>query len=124
MIAATSTLYVSVGSNESTAIMQAARDGTENAIAAIDADYGCSIDIEGLSLSAGTITINAIARNAPSENIGWDNFRDNIIKKNIRDGALRYIHNTVFGSFPITVAPVTTPYYTYDVSVVVRRVVK
>ncbi|MFH1821885.1 MAG: hypothetical protein ABH852_05560 [Methanobacteriota archaeon] len=124
LIAVTTTLYIGIGSNESTAVMQAARDGTENATAAIDADYACSIDMEGLALNAGTVTIQVIVRNAPSENIIWDYFRDTIIKKNIREGALKYINNALFGSFPENAAPVKAAYDTYDVTVEVRKVTK
>ena len=120
LIAVTSTLYMGMSSNESTVVMQAARDGTENAAATIDADYGCSIDIEGLALNAGTLTIQVIVRNPPSENIIWDN----MIKNNIREGALKYINNAIFGSFPVTAGPVKAAYFTYDVTVEVRRVTK
>jgi hypothetical protein len=102
--------------------MRAARDGAENAIATIDDNYGCSIDIDNLIYSAGTITINVVALNVPPGNIGWDNFRENVIENKIREGALLYVSNAIGGSFPHTVQPVKTAHYTYDVAVEVRRV--
>ena len=123
LIAATSTLYLGMNSNESTVVMRAARDGAENAIIAIDSDYGCAIDIEGLTSSVGIITIQVTVRNTPPST-AWDNFRENVIKKTTREGALRYINNALFGSFPATAGPVKTAYYTYDVTVEVRRVTK
>lgn len=124
LVAVASLLYLGTGSNESAVVMRAARDGAENAIAAIDADYGCSINIEELGFDAGTITISIAVRSAPPDNIAWDNFRENIIKKNVRDGALKHIQNAVGGSFPTTAGLVKTAYYTYDVAVEVRRVTK
>lgn len=124
LIAVASMSYLGIGSNESAVVMRAARDGAENAIAAIDAEYGSSIDIEEVGFDAGTITISVAVRNAPPDNIDWDDFRDNIIKENIIEGALKYIQNAVGGYFPVTAAPVQTAYYTYDVTVDVRRVTK
>ena len=124
IITVTSILYLSMGSNESAVTMQAARDGGGNAAAAMATDYGCLIDVEGVSLTSGTITINVAASNVPPEKFTWDNFRENIIKKNVRDGALRQIHNALLGSFPATAEPVKTGYRTYDVTVQVRLVTR
>lgn len=124
LITVTSLLYLGSGGNESAVVMQAARDGAENAIASVDAGYGCSIDIENLSFSTGTITISVAARNAPPDNISWSNFRDNTIKKNVRDAALKYMQNAVGGSFPTVAGPVKTSHATYDVTVNARQVTK
>ena len=124
LIAVASMLYLGLGSSEMSAVMQTARDGAENAIAAIDAEYGCSIDIEELGFDAGTITISVAVRDAPPASITWENFRENIVKKNIREEALKHIQNAIGGSFPATAGPVKTAYYTYDVTVEVRRVTK
>ena len=124
LIAVASMLYFGTVGNESAVVMRAARDGAENAIAAIDAEYGCSIDIEELGFDAGAITIYVVVRDAPPANITWDNFRENIVEENIRGEALKHIQNAVGGSFPVTPAPVKTAYYTYDVTVDVRRVTK
>ncbi len=119
LIAVASMLYLGIGSNESAVVMRAARDGAENAIAVIDSEYGCMIDIEEVGFDAGMITITVSIRDSPAV----DDF-DNIIKENIREGALKHIQNAVSGSFPLTAGPVKTSYYTYDVTVEVRRVTK
>lgn len=119
LIAVASMLYLGIGSNESAVVTRAARDGAENAIAAIDAEYGCMIDIEEVGFDAGMITITVSIRDTPAV----DNF-DNMIKENIKVGALKHIQNAVGGSFPLTAGPVKTSYYTYDVAVNVRRVTK
>ncbi len=124
LIAVASLLYLGTLSNESAVVMQAARDGAENAIAAIDAEYGCSIDIENLTFDAGMITMSVAARNAPPDNIDWEDFSENVIGENIRNGALEHIQNAIGGYFPATAAPVKTAYSTYDVAVEVRRVTK
>lgn len=124
MIAVSSMLYLGTRVNELEVVMRAARDGAENAISTINAEYGCSIDVEGLGFDAGTITISVVVRDAPPHNFSWDNFRDNIIKRNIREGALLHIQNAVGGFFPATPGPVKTARYTYDVTVEVRRVTK
>lgn len=122
LIAATSVLYLGTGGSESAAVMRAARDGAENAIAGIDAEYGCSIDIEELGFSAGTIRVSVAVRNAP-EHIPWENL-ETIIKSRIREGALKFIFNAIRGTFPRAAQPVKTAYYTYDVAVEVRRVTR
>lgn len=119
LISVASMLYLGIGSNESAVVMRAARDGAENAIAGIDSEYGCMIDIEEVGFDAGMITITVSLRDSPAV----DDF-DTIIKENIREGALKHIQNAVGGSFPLTAGPVKTSYYTYDVTVEVRRVTK
>jgi len=124
LISIAAMIYLGTSSNEGAGVMQAARDGAENAISTIDATYGCSIDIDNLSFNAGTITIRVAAVNAPPSGITWDNFSENTIENNIRTGALKYISNAIGGYFPTTAAPVTTSYYTYDVVVETRRVTR
>jgi len=119
LIVVASMFYLGVGSNESVVVMQAARDGAENAIAALDTKYGCSADIRGVGFDAGMIAITVSIRDSPAVY----NF-DNIVKENIRVAALKYIQNGVSGYFPVTAGPVKTSYYTYDVRVEVLRVTK
>jgi hypothetical protein len=119
LIVVASMLYSGTGANESAVAMRAARDGAENAIAALDAEYGCSADIAEVGFDAGTITITVSLRDSPAVY----NF-DNIMKESIRAGALKYIQNAVSGSFPVTAGPVKTSYATYDVAVDLRRVTK
>lgn len=119
LMVVTSMVYLGMGGNESAVVMQAARDGAENVIAAFDAEYGCSADINGVGFNAGVITIYVSIRDSPPV----VNF-DNILKENIRVGALKYIQNSVGGSFPTTAGPVKTSYATYDVAVDLRRVTK
>lgn len=119
LIAVSSIVYLGTGGNESAVVMRAARDGAENAIAAFDAEYECSINIKEVGFDAGTITITVLVHNGPAV----ANF-ENTLKENIRADALRYIHNAVSGSFPTTPAPVKTSYYTYDVRVEVVEVTK
>lgn len=123
LIAVASMLYLGIGSNESAVVMRAARDGAENAIAAIDVEYGCSIDIENLSFYGENITISVVVRNGPPSDMDWEDFEETI-KENIRNEALRYMHNAIGGNFPVVVGPVKTSYHTYDVTVNVRRVTK
>jgi hypothetical protein len=122
-VAVASLLYLGTGANETAAIMQAARDGAENAIADIDVEYGCEIVIEEVGFDAGAITISIAVRSPPS-GIRWENFRDNIIRPSIRDGALKHIYNAVVGFIPKDADNVRTRYYTYSVEVDARRVAK
>lgn len=124
LISIASMLYLGTGSNESAVVMRAARDGAENAIAAIDSEYGCSIDVENLSFYGENVTISVVARNVPPGDMSWEDFEQNVIKENIRNEALRYMHNAIGGNFPAVVEPVKTSYHTYDVTVNVRRVTK
>lgn len=120
LVAVASLLYSGAGSNETAVVMSAVRAGAENEIAALDIEYGCAIDIEQLDFDAGTITIYVTVRGGPPPD-------DNAIKDNIRNGALKFIHNAITGSFPETAGSVKTGYYTYDVplgNIVVTRVSK
>lgn len=119
LIVSASMVYIGTGSSESAVVMQAARDGTENAIAVLDSEYECSIDIQEVGFNAGMITIAVSVRDAPA----LDNF-DNLVKENIKTSALRYIQNAVGGSFPTTAGPVKTAYCTYDVTVDILEVTK
>jgi hypothetical protein len=124
IITVASILYLGIGNNESAVAMQAAREGAENAATAMAVDHGCSVDIDGISISSGTIIIDVIASNSPPGIFTWDNFRENVIRKNIHDGALRQIHGALLGSFPAAAEPVKTGYRTYDVEVRIKRVTR
>jgi len=116
LVAVASLLYLGAGSNEMETVKSAARAGAENAIADIDAEYGCEIIIEEVGVDAGTITIYVNVRGGPPP--------DNQIRDNIRASALKYIYQAVVGFFPENAEPVKTGYYTYDVAVEMRRVIK
>ena len=117
LIAVASMLYLGAGANEGSAVMRAARDGAENAIATLGAEYGSEIDIERLGFDAGTITIHVVVRGGSPPD-------DGTIKEDIGGGALKFIHNAIAGSFPEVAGPVKTRYYTYNVAVGIRRVTK
>lgn len=123
LIAVTLILYLGTKANEMSAVMRAARDGAENAIADIDAEYMCEIVIEEVGFDAGSIKISVAVRNPPP-NITWENFKENIIEPSIRDDALKHIHNAVAGFLPENADNVKTSYYTYGVEVDARRVTK
>jgi len=124
LLTVTSLLSFGLGSNESAIVMQATRDGAENAIFNIGTGYGCSIDIDNLAFNSGIITISVSVRNAPPDNFTWSNFSENVVKKNIKEAALKLIQNAVYGQIPSAVAPVKTASYTYDVTVNARQVTK
>jgi len=109
--------YQGAGGNEMATVMSAARTGAENAIAALDSEYGCAIDIEQVGFDAGTVTIYVNVRGGPPPD-------NQAILDNIRANALKYIYQAVIGSFPESAEPVKTGYYTYDVNVGLRRVTK
>ena len=117
LVAVASLLYSGAGSNETAVVMSAVRAGAENAIAALDIEYGCAIDIKQLDFDAGTITIHVTVRGGPPPD-------NQTISDNIRMGALKHIYNAIVGFLPETAEPVKTSYYTYDVAVEVTRVTK
>jgi hypothetical protein len=117
LISVASLVYLGTRDNESAAATFAARDGAENAIAALDTQYGCSIDVEKVGFDAGAITVYVVVRDAPPEDFTWENFWENIVRPSIRTEALRYINNAVTGSLPAAVDYVRTSYYTYTVAV-------
>ncbi len=117
LVAVTSLLYLGAGSNEMATIMSAARVGTENAIAALDSEYGCTIDIEQVGFDAGAITIYVNVRGGPPPD-------DQAILNNIRASALRYIYQAVTGSYPKSAEAVKTGHYTHNVDVEIKRVTK
>lgn len=124
MVSVGSLLYLGTVSNESTVVLQAARDGAENAIFAIDMSFGCTIAIDNVAYDGENISISVTAWNAPPENIEWENFRENVIENVIRDVALKHMHNAIGGILPSTATPVVTNYNTYDVAVEARRLIK
>jgi uncharacterized protein (UPF0333 family) len=126
LISVTAMLYLGTTSNETVVATRAARDGAENAIAAIDASYGSSIDITSVSFEAGAakIGISVAVRNAPPDNMTWGNFSENIVKYRIKVGALKFIRDAVGGGLTSENGPVTTGLYSYSVSVDVARVTK
>ncbi|GAI48344.1 unnamed protein product, partial [marine sediment metagenome] len=91
LVAVASLLYIGIRSNEMAVVMSAARDGAGNAIATLDAEYGCAIDIEQLGFDAGTITIHVKVRGGPPPD-------DNVIRDSLKDGILKFIHNAITGS--------------------------
>ena len=117
LVAVASLLYLGAGNNETAVVMSAVRAGAENAIAALDIEYGCAIDIEQLDFDAGTITIHVTVRGGPPPD-------NQTISDNIRMGALKHVYNAIVGFLPETAEPVKTSYYTYDVAVEVTRVTK
>jgi hypothetical protein len=116
LISVASLVYMGTRDSESTAAIRAARDGAENAIADLNVEFGCSIDIEKIGFDAGAITVYVVVRNAPPENFTWENFWENVVRPDIRMEALKYINNAVTGSFA-TVEYVRTSYHTYTVAV-------
>ena len=124
LISVSSMLYIGMGSNDSSVVISGARNGAENAIFTIDMEYGCSTDIEEVSVSHGMVTIEVKIRNAPPTGYSWENFKENIVENMIRDQALKYIRYAISGYFPEVADLVKTTYATYDVEVVVERVVK
>ncbi len=117
LVAVASLLYSGTGSNEMAVAMSAARVGAENAIAALDIEYGCTIGIEQLDFNAGTIMIHVNVRGGPPPD-------NQTISDNLRQGALKHIYNAIVGFLPETAEPVKTSHYTYDVAVEVMRVIK
>ncbi len=117
LVVVASFLYLGAGGNEMATVMSAARTGAENVIAALDSEYGCTIDIEQVGFDAGTITIYVNVRGGPPPD-------NQAISDNIKASALKYIYQAVIGSFPESAEPVKTGYYTYDVDVGIRRVTK
>jgi uncharacterized protein (UPF0333 family) len=124
LMTVTSLLYLGTESNESAVITQAARDGAENAIMAIDIEFGCTLEVEEVSSSADNITIKIVAKNAPPSITDWDNFRENVIESNVREVALKHMWNALGGVFPATATPVVTTYGTYDVTTTARSVTR
>jgi type II secretory pathway pseudopilin PulG len=104
-------------SNEVSVAMSAARTGAGKAIAELNMQYGCAIDIEHLSFAAGDITIYLTVRGGPPPD-------NQTIRDNVRDEALRYICRALTGGFPDVPRPIRTQDYTYDVSVELERVIK
>lgn len=117
LVALASLFYLAAGDNEMAVIMSAARVGAENAIGALDAEYGCEIAIEQLGFDAGDITIQVVVMGGPPPD-------NQTIAENIREGALKHIYQAVVGFLPESAEPVRTGYNTYDVAVEIKRVTK
>jgi len=105
-------------SSEVSTALAAARTGADEAIAKLDAQYGCQMSVYDLSFNNGTvtITINALAT-VPSSAVG-------LIENEVRTEALKHIYQAATGTFTENAQPVVAKYYRYDVSVVVTRVSK
>jgi len=115
LVAVASILYLGLGSNEGAVVMSAARVGADNAITTLATEYGCAIDIEGLGLDAGKITISVcVMGGSPPDNVS----------ESIRTGALKFVYQAINGSFPENAQPVKSGHYTYDVVVEIRRITK
>ena len=74
-------------SNESAVVLSAAHTGADNAIAALDAQYGCTIDIRAIGLSANNVTIHLTVRGGPPPD-------NQTIENAIRDGAQELVNRT------------------------------
>ncbi len=124
LVAVASLLYLGAGGNEMETVKSAARAGAENAIADIDAEYGCEIIIEEVGFDRGTIKISVAVRSPPPD-FTWENFKENIVESKIKDGALKHIYNAVVGFLPESVDnEVKTGYYAYKVEVDAKLVTK
>jgi len=123
LLTATSLLYLGLENNELSTVLQAARDGTENAIATIEIKYECSVNIDNLSFDEGNIIISVILRSAAPENNCEIDLRDNFIKGTIKGCALNYIQNAISGHVSIT-SPIKTAFHTYNVLVNIKEVTK
>jgi len=117
LLTVTSLVYAGGGRNEIDVVKSAARSGADNAIAALDAEYGCTINIEKLSFDAGTITISVNVMGGPPPD-------NQTIRDGIRVDALKFISQAIDGTFPENTQLVKTRHYTYDVMVEVRRVTR
>jgi len=102
--------------NEINTVMSAARAGASRAITELSMQYGCAIDITELNFDGGNITIYLTA------SVGGP--PDATISDEVRNEALRYIHQAVRGTFQENAESVKTQNYTYDVSVSITRVMK
>ncbi len=118
-------VYTGQVSNEAVVVSYVARDGAENAIVAVDMEYGTSTDIERLEyFDNGTIIISLVVRGTPPVDIEWENFRENILENKIREVALKHAWNAIGGTFSYTTDPLQTNLHTYDVVVSTRRVTR
>lgn len=122
-LTATSLFFWSLETNEVTAVIQAAYDGTENVLATIETKYQCSAYVENLKLNDNCIEISIVIIATPPENIDWLDFKENVVKKMVREGALNYIQKT-FNSLPSTTFPIKTAFGNYDISVSLREVTR
>ena len=103
-------------SNEVSTALSAARTGADEAIAKLDAQYGCQMSVYDLSFNNGTvvITVNVLSSVPPNA----------VIENEVRTEALDHIYQAVTGTSLGIAQPVDARYYRYDVSVVVTRVSK
>lgn len=103
-------------SNEVSTALSAARTGADEAIAKLDAQYGCQMSVYDLSFNSGTVTITVNALSAVPSSA--------VIENEVRTEALKHIYQVVNGTFPENAQPVIARNYRYDVSVIVTRVSK
>lgn len=103
-------------SNELSTALSAARTGADEAIAKLDAQYGCQMSIDDLSFKNGTVAITISALSSVPSNA--------VIENAVRTEALKHIYQVVHGNFPESAQPFDAKYYHYDVSVAVTRVSK
>lgn len=122
LLTATSLLYIGLENNELSSVLQAARDGAEEAIATIELSYGCPANVENLRYNEGKITISLTLIFSPQDESNWTEFKENVVKKMVREYALNCIRNAVSGQETPTAVPVKTIFHTYDVSVDLREV--
>ncbi len=117
VLTATSIVYAGNLSREVEIVKSAASLGAENAIIALEAEYGVTIWIEKVSFKNGEVSISLLVVGGPPPH-------DQTIENEVREDALRFIHQAIAGDFPRNAYPVKTSYYTYDVVVEVERVVR
>lgn len=119
LLISTSFFYWSLENHEVTTIIQATRDGAENALANIEINYGVSANIEYLKLDDNQIEISIAIMGTPPE-IAWADFAENVVKKTVRESVFCHIQYAL--SSLSTKNPESAP-YTYDVSVSLRKVI-
>ncbi|MEM3402035.1 MAG: hypothetical protein QW179_04190 [Candidatus Hadarchaeales archaeon] len=110
LLSVASLAYLGTASNDSAVALRVVRDGAENILAQIDFDYGCSSEVESVEIAGSRATVWVAVRDAPPGSFSWDNFRENILIKGLKD------------NLPIYIARHAAKDYTVEVSV--RRVSK
>lgn len=81
--------FVAMGeqSNRGAVVLSAARTGADNAIASLDAQYGCTIDIKAIGLDANNVMIYLTVKGGPPPD-------NETVENTIRDGAQELVNLT------------------------------